>query len=582
MGNLKGSIIRNRDPKLNTLPRFVMPRFSGNSVKISIDRVPDASIQSNASFGDDTWTIAKVVTDGAKRWPGQLALIDDHGSLTFEELAIKVRLAAHRLQILGLRSGSRVAVLGCRSSQTAIAILAVASIGASYVGLDPEQPTLRLQHLIADAEVSCVLVNEVAQLKLSTSTEKVPVLLLSELTNESPTSLRDDSTLPSSVSSSSLAYILYTSGSTGCPKGVPIQHRNVLAFFNAHNERIDIRPGDRCLSTGPFYFDVSVMDVLLPLHFGATVYFAPKNLLPSLILRMLSRHRITHFYAVGTLLGLITGDGNRLDNYDLSALRMLQTGAEVCNTRVVNEWLKRLPTLGFLNSYGPTEATVGCLSFLKPYDGPITTADCPIGKPHRGTSARIIDSFNRIQEGVGNIGELIVTGSQVMSGYWRGRKDDRKSFVFIDGQRYYRTGDQVYVDNEANFHFVGRVDDEVKLNGFRIHLNEVRRTIEHCPQVLQVCIGVLATPTSDELVAAIELPDRVEQNTWLDLVTRVRIHLPDYMVPTRWAAYRSFPRLPTGKTNRTLILNSIRDAIYESNASYYELVDGNLLSSMGN
>jgi amino acid adenylation domain-containing protein len=559
-----------------------MPRFYSASSQIAADPVPVASMHSTASLVDNTWTLAKIVTEGAKRWPRQLALVDEHGSLTFEELAFKVRVAAHRLQKLGLRGGSRIAVLGYRSSQTAIAILAVASIGASYVGLDPDQPALRLRHLIADAEVSCVLVNEVAKLKINLSAEKIPVLLLSELTNESTASLRDDSTLQSSASSASLAYILYTSGSTGRPKGVPIQHRNVLAFFIAHNERIDIRPGDRCLSTGPFYFDVSVMDVLLPLHFGATVYFAPQNLVPSLLLRMLSRNRITHFYAVGTLLGLVTGDGQRLDKYDLSSLRMLQTGAEVCNTRVVNEWLKRYPTLGFLNSYGPTEATVGCLSFLKPYDGPITTSDCPIGKPHRGTTVKIINSYDRIQERVGEIGELIVMGSQVMNGYWQGRKDDLKSFVFIDGQRYYRTGDQVYVDNEANFHFVGRVDDEVKLKGFRIHLNEVRRTIEHCPRVLQVCIGTLTMPTSDELVAAVELSDRIEQNTWLDLVTHVRTHLPDYMVPTRWAAYRSFPRLPTGKTNRTLILRSIRDAIYESNASYYELVDGNLVSSRGN
>lgn len=519
---------------------------------------------------DAGWTLGDIARAGATRWPGRTALVDTSRQLTFAELYEEVQVTAARLWHHGVRPGNRVAVLGDRCADSAIAVLAVCTIGATYVALDPEQPLERLRLLLDDAQVSAVLARPQTTALLSSLKSSIALLPFEDT---AAVYAAIDQTYSVCVSPESIAYMLYTSGSTGTPKGVPIGHTSVLAFFEAHNERVKIEAGDRCLNTGPFHFDVSVMDVLLPLYCGATVYFGPPTPVPSQILQMVSRHRITHLYAVGTLLGLITGDGRRLDRYDLGSLKMLQTGAEVCNVRVVNEWLSRYPKLGFLNSYGPTEATVGCVSYLKAGDGPLRDLDCPIGKPHRGTLVHILDSENQVVRAPGVIGELIVTGSQLMRGYWRRPLEDKRVFLDLDGQRFYRTGDFGFMDSENEIHFVGRRDDEVKLNGFRIHLNEIRNCIDKDSRVTSSTVEVLNLQDAREIAVAVALAPECGPETILDIAQQLQRQLPQHMVPTRWIAMHATPRLPSGKTDRKRVAHMLEVAISKNDAAFYVSTD---------
>lgn len=516
-----------------------------------------------------SWTMADIALDGCARWPQRLALADANVELTFAELQQRALRLAERLAALQVGPGDRVALAGHRDVDTVVAILGISMLGACYVPLDPAQPAERLRFLLADADVRGLIAASELRGLLS---EPGVARFFMELEGVSRPG-RDGAgqlLFPRRVKADSAAYIMYTSGSTGLPKGVQIEHRSVRAFFETHNERVRIEPGDRCLNSGPFHFDVSLMDVFLPLYAGASVFFGSELPLASLVLSSLERFRITHFYAVGTVLALITGDGRKLDRYDLSSLRMLQTGAEVCNVRVVNEWLSRLPSLRFLNSYGPTEATVGCVSYLKPSPGPIRESHCPIGQPHRGTELLLLASDGSVVHREGAVGELAIAGPQLMRGYWRRQAEDERAFLWINGVRYYRSGDQAYRDERGDYHFVGRRDDEIKLNGHRIHLNEVLHCVQRDARVEAAVAGVIVTGAgSRELVVIAVTSEAPSPELARELERQTAAILPNAMQPARWGLLRSFPRLSSGKVDRETCLEWLAQAVKRADSRHY-------------
>jgi acyl-coenzyme A synthetase/AMP-(fatty) acid ligase len=273
------------------------------------------------------------------------------------------------------------------------------------------------------------------------------------------------------------------------------------------------------------------------------------------------------------VLALITGDGHRLDEYDLSSLSTLQTGAEVCNVRVVNEWLRRLP-LRFINSYGPTEATVGCISFLKPEPGPLLENDCPIGTPHTGTRIELLDADGAFLTRPGVEGEIVIAGPQLMSGYWRRPSENERVFVVIDGERFYRTGDFATRSASGQYRIVGRRDDEVKFNGHRIHLNEVSTCLCSHACTESALAGIIEVEASQReivaIVATTELPTLALAR---ELDTHVSSRLPAAMRPTRWAFMHVLPRLPSGKADREECLRRLSLAVRASDARYYVQVE---------
>ena len=514
------------------------------------------------------WTMANIVSDGATRWANRTAVIDAAGQLSFRELHACVRKLAERLLALQLQPGQRVAVAGGRNADTLVAILAVCMAGGVYVPLDCGQPEARLRSLQEDAEVRGLIAPTPLAERVATANGFAIELEGVSRVCRLPAS-RELRQLPR-TESSSVAYIMYTSGSTGVPKGVQINHSSVRTFFEAHNERVRIGPGDRCLNSGPFHFDVSLLDVFLPLYAGASVVFGSELPIPTLMLRAIAQHRITHFYAVGTVLSMITGDGRQLDRYDLSSLRVLQTGSEVCNVRVVNQWLRRHPDLGFLNSYGPTEATVGCISFSKVKRGPIEEDQCPIGVPHRWTEIELVSESGTPLAGAGNVGEIVIAGPQLMRGYLRRPLEEQAAFLWLGNKRYYRTGDYASRDELGNYRFVGRRDDEVKLNGCRIHLNEVLRCLVDDFRVEGAVAGILDSRDGrPELGAAIVTTGLPSCELALAIRERVSTLLPSVMQPTRWAFLHAFPRLASGKVNRDACLARLLRARDESEARFF-------------
>ncbi|HEY6880520.1 MAG TPA: amino acid adenylation domain-containing protein, partial [Polyangiales bacterium] len=512
-----------------------------------LERVHEESIMQNGrvvpSCIDTTsllerFTLGKLSIHGAHRWPDAIALIDDARQLTFRELDGAVARFAGLLSAQGVEHGDAVAVLGTKSAETVIALLAVARLGATYVALDANLPRKRMRYVLDDCAPRLVL-GAASHAPLARPHAFVAIERCWE--ERAPHPVRE-------VSPREVAYVIYTSGSTGHPKGVCIEHQGIEAFFRAHNARANIQAGDRCMNTGPFHFDVSVIDVFLPLYCGATVVLTPELPMPKLLLHTIERHRITHFYAVGSILSLITGNGRWLDAYDLSSLRMLQTGAEVCNPRVVNEWLRRLPSLRFLNSYGPTELTVGCTCYLKPEPGPLADGEVPIGTLHEGSEAVLLDADGQVSED--SVGELAVAGAQLMRGYLRRPEEARRALFELEGKRFYRTGDIVRRAEDGTFFYVGRRDHEVKIDGYRVHLNEVKRCLEGLPDLASALVFVVTTRQGRSRVGAAVVPrEPLGVERARALLSQVASELPAPFVPCALLLADELPRTPTGKAD---------------------------------
>lgn len=508
-----------------------------------------------------SWTLRDITATGAQRWPSAPALGDGSRSVSFDELHRRVVRTADVLGAQGLDASDRVAVWATKSIETVVALLGVSHLGATFVPLDPQTPPERLEFLLADAAPTIIVVGEhqVVPPAAREVLARHTTLFLGHSSAAAPAPAHAaDRAAPGNV-----AYVLYTSGSTGKPKGVAIEHRQIEQFFLSHNDRSGIGPGHRCLNTGPLYFDVFVLDILLPLWAGAFVRLGPALPVQSAMLRIIAEERITHFYAVGTILALMTGDGTLLDRYDLSSLELLQTGAEVCNPNVVNQWLQRLPNLRFLNSYGPTEVTVGCVSYVHSPSNGLLFGEVPIGLAHGGTSFAVVDpkTLRPIDE-PGVVGELLLGGAQLMRGYLARPLEERRAFVTLYGERFYRTGDLVYRDATGQLYFRGRVDDEVKLNGHRIHPSELLNVLRSCPGITDAAAGVVEFDGVQKLCAVVvAAPPNDETRFMADVHEQLRRLLPPYMRPSHILRYDELPRTPTGKCDRRAALAQLKEQL---------------------
>ncbi|GAA0679600.1 amino acid adenylation domain-containing protein [Kitasatospora atroaurantiaca] len=489
-----------------------------------------------------TGTLLKALADHAHSAPDRCALAVPGRRVGYGQLFDEARGVAAGLQRRGIGSGDRVAVHGEKSIASVTAILGVLLSGAAYVPLDPAAPPARRRSLVEDAGAAAVLTArpKADQLAAELGSVRAPVPVLAV---EDQTSL--DGWRDVTVGPDDLAYVLYTSGSTGRPKGVCIPHRALDAFFGAVSGLLDLGPEAVCLNTSALHFDVSVVDLLLPLVHGATVHLGPAVPLPGVLLDLIERERVTHMAAVGSTLTLLAQHGNGLTGRELGSLRRIMTGAEVLNPATVQAWLAAAENVEVVNGYGPTEAT--CLVVAEPIARrePGRTEPYPIGRPLPGVRIAF-----RAPDGTVTAdgpGEILVSGAQVMTGYLNRPEEERAAFQEVEGTRYYRTGDLGHLRPDGVIAFAGRADDEVKVRGYRINLNEVRGAVESHPAVAQA----FAAASPDErdglaLVCAVRL--RTEGGaTDADLVAHVAGMLPRYMVPRDFVFVPEFPALSSGK-----------------------------------
>jgi aspartate racemase len=492
-------------------------------------------------------TIPALFEAQVRRRPEAVALVwaPDGATWTYDALNQRANRLAHRLEQLGVRSEVRVAIRLDRSIDMIVAMLAVLKAGGAYVPLDPSLPLKRTAFLIEDAGPSAIVTTEALADGLPASW--LPIVSLDSDAGE--LARQNQENPPPAASPLGLAHILYTSGSTGEPKGVAVLHRGVVRLVRG-TDYAEFGEDEVFLQAAPASFDASTFEIWGPLLNGGRLVLLPAGT-PSLdiLTDAIRRHGVTTLWLTAGLFHLAVNE--RLE--DLKSLRQLLAGGDVLLPTQVRQFLKEIPSCRLINGYGPTEGTTfsACHSIerLEP-----DAATVSIGRPIAQTQIYLLDEEGRWVP-PGETGELFIGGDGVARGYWNRPQLTAEAFVESPfdaepGARLFRTGDLARLRPDGTLEFLGRRDQQIKLQGFRVELSEVEAALARHPAVAQAAADARTSASgSRRLVAYVVLG---EDATCDESVLRAFLQreLPDYMIPGSFVFLPSLPLTANGKIDR--------------------------------
>ncbi|MEM9174954.1 MAG: amino acid adenylation domain-containing protein, partial [Myxococcota bacterium] len=493
-----------------------------------------------AARGETVAVVAGASGDASKDTFGDPSKDTFGDALDYATVAARSTAIASRLvHGFGLSQGMRVGLFLERTAALPVAMLGVLKAGAAFVPLAPDHPEDRLRFIAEDAGLDLVLHDGDAA-RAREALGPVRLVDLATIADE-----EDAAPLPA-VDRTALAYLLYTSGSTGRPKGVAIGHGALENFLDSMARAPGLAPDDVLLAVTTISFDISILELLLPLTVGARLVIAGAEEArdgPRLIERI-ARDAVTVMQATPATWRLLvesgwTGGGG---------LRVL-CGGEALPGELARALLERSPDVW--NLYGPTETTIWSAALR--VDASIASGEfVPIGRPIAETELRVVDAALR-RSPVGALGELLIGGAGLSPGYWLRPDLTSERFVHVDDgaaspSRLYRTGDLVRRREDGLLDFVGRTDSQIKLRGFRIELGEIEAVLLAQPSVEEAVVVLHEpSPSGGRLVAFVRASARIEPAA---LRAALRERLPDYMVPALFVPLEAFPLTPNRKIDR--------------------------------
>ncbi|MEU2900443.1 amino acid adenylation domain-containing protein [Streptomyces sp. NPDC001273] len=497
----------------------------------------------------------ELLGEQVARTPGRTAVEGHDGSLSYAELDASAGRLATDLVRSGAGPERYVAVVLPRSPQLIVALCAVLKSGAAYVPVDPDHPRDRIRYMLEDSAPVCVLTTESLAPLLPASSRLVLVedSVLSGAADGRPERLPDNESADARplqpLAPHHPAYVIYTSGSTGRPKGVVVEHRSVVDYVTWAAASYPGLGGETILHS-PVSFDLTVTALFAPLTVGGTVRVATLDesadrggssdascdflkVTPS------------HLALLDTLPGLVRAGGS------------LVIGGEQLTAEQLDRWRRENPAVHVFNEYGPTEATVGCMLFHVPPGAKLPRGPVPIGQPAWNTSLHVLDAELEPVP-AGQEGELYITGACLARGYLDMPELTAERFLEdpfgLPGSRMYRTGDLVRVRADGEMEFVGRSDEQVKVNGFRIETAEVESALCALPGVARAAVVAGRNHLGDGYLAAFVVPAEQDSPDPAGMSSALTAQLPHYMVPSRIRTVESFPLTPNGKLDRAALL----------------------------
>ncbi|MFL6292492.1 MAG: amino acid adenylation domain-containing protein, partial [Thermoanaerobaculia bacterium] len=484
--------------------------------------------------------VHRLFEERARTAPDAPALILEAETVSFAELDARANRLARHLLAMGIGPEARIAACLERSAELVVAMLAVLKAGGAWLPLDPSYPPERMRGILEDSDAALLVSTEGLASRLDTD---LPKVLLDR--DAEAVAGRGPEPLGLAIHPESLAYVIYTSGSTGRPKGVGVSHGTLAAHLEAVRKAYRFGPGDRGLMFASPGFDVSMEQVLNPLTSGASLVIQGAwQWAPPELTRKIPELGIS-------FVNLPTAWWNRWaadpgDVESLAPLRLVLVGGEEMLAANVRLWAASpLAGVPLLNGYGPTEAIVtATLRKVRPEDGEAETV--PIGRPIPGRSAWVVDRFGNPQP-PGVAGELLL-GGPLARGYLDRPDLTAERFVpdpSADGARLYRTGDRARFRADGELEFLGRIDEQLKIRGFRVEPGEVEALLALHPAVREAAVVPMETPGGIVLAAwVVSEEEPAALKAWL------RERLPDYMVPAAWAALPALPLNAHGKVDR--------------------------------
>ncbi|SDW03720.1 amino acid adenylation domain-containing protein [Marininema mesophilum] len=500
-----------------------------------------------ASDWQETGLIHQLLEKQAEEYPARDALISEEGILTYGELNARANQLARHLRECQVGPEDRVGLLLSRSQEMVIAIYAVLKAGGTYVPIDPEFPTDRIQYLLRDSGASMLLTQRDWREKVDFSGSILDV-------TDKEIYQGDPSNLPSVTASEHLAYILYTSGSTGQPKGVMVEHRNIINFLHAMQQEYPMMASDTFLLKTPYTFDVSVPEL-----FGWTIMGGRLAILkegdhrhPKAILRAVTEYNVGLLNFVpsmfGAFLNALGGNGQ-----PLKLLKYLLLSGETVTKDLVERFHRLGTDVQLDNLYGPTEATVFTTRY--PLTNLQESVHVPIGRPIANVQGYILDGQEKPVP-IGVVGELFIAGAGLARGYLNQHELTTKKFrphPFIEGERMYHTGDLARWLPDGNIEFLGRIDHQVKVNGFRIELGEIETLLYQLDGIIEAVVVDQVDSLGNKQLVAYYVADRLIEPTHIK--THVSRFLPNFMVPAFFHPLTEMARTSSGKIDRNSLVS---------------------------
>jgi amino acid adenylation domain-containing protein len=499
----------------------------------------------SSTSGHSFSSIDELVRFQAAARPNAVALSYASHLLSYKELDDRAGILAKVLRGLGVGSETVVGVCVQRSPAMVIGALAILRAGGAYLPLDPLNPAARLAFMAEDAQISVLVTGHGNENKIPRDAR--PTIILDDYGRIVDAPTHSGSTdMPAEATPKKLAYVIYTSGSTGDPNGVEITHENLLNLVSWHQQVFQVTPEDRASQIANVGFDAAVWEVWPYLATGGSVHIPDEQVIsdPESLRNWLVAEGITISFIPTPMAERVL----RLQWPAQTALRMMLTGADT---------LYRYPPKGLpfqlINNYGPTECTVVATS------GPVFPDDSkhhfpPIGLPIANTQIYILDESGR-QVPAGTEGELHIGGAGVARGY-RNRPDlTAKRFVpdpfaARPEGRLFKTGDVARRLSDGQIAFVRRMDDQIKVRGFRVEPNEITAVLNRHPRVLQSLVVARQAALGHRRLVGYVVPAPEGAPTLSELRDFLRDHLPDYMVPETFVTLESLPLSANGKIDR--------------------------------
>lgn len=503
-------------------------------------------------------TLPQLFESQVARTPDAVAIFGEH-PLTYNELNHQANQLAHYLIAQGVQSGNKVGILLPASPQAMVAIFAVLKAGGTYIPMDINYPADRLQHMIDNAGMQrLITLNELAS--------RISVSLKADILDSASAPWLKSSTENPRIQSSihDTLYVVYTSGSTGLPKGAGVTHKNALNLLDWYTKEYGMSAADRTLVISALGFDLTQKNLFALLTQGGSIGFTQSNVYdPTHIQALIEKHQVSLLNcAPSAFYPLLESD----DYSALNSLRCVLFGGEPIQLDKLVSWLNSQgdsPTCQVINMYGPTECTDIAASYrlspndLKNYEqDQISTL--PIGRPNANVQLYVLDPDFQQPTPIGVPGELCIGGAGVGIGYINNTELTEQVFIETQWGLLYRTGDLVRYDDSGRLHFISRIDGQVKIRGFRVELGEIETKLKSHHQVLDAVVADKRTANGQTtLVAYIVMNSSTDIHNDTDptldiagLKATLKTHLPDYMVPQAYQVISKVPLTPNGKIDR--------------------------------
>ena len=473
-------------------------------------------------------TIVELFEEQVRKTPNESALKFKDNQFNYSKLNdMSNRLAHYILDKYNIKIEDLIGIELERSEWVVIGMLAILKTGGAYVPIDPEYPLQRKEFIKEDAKLKFVLnESEIEEFKIANQQ--------TILQNSNP---------GKKVISENLIYVLYTSGSTGFPKGVLVEHKSVVRL-SLQPDYITLLKNDKIIQISPFEFDASTFEIWTALLNGLELVVVSKMdmLNPAILHNLILNERITIAWFTASLLNQFVESYIQI----FERFRIILTGGEKLSVSHINQIVQKFPTVTLINAYGPTENTTFSTTYVINKN---FTQDIPIGKPIRGTSVLILDENNNILP-INSIGEICLSGSGLGRGYLNQNELTEEKFIYLnyaDNLRIYKTGDRGKITADNELEYLGRIDDQVKIRGHRIETGEIEHVLSGHPGVGQVVVLAkeLMNGSEKELIAY--TTGSAQGN---DLKLYLKDLLPNYMIPNFFVKLLSLPLTKNGKIDK--------------------------------